>query len=396
MKKSALNLVMVVTILVSLSQLGFSQISWNNGVHSMELTGGISAYYNHRFMKPDETRLNKNRHRLRDAQLQIEGRYKRSIEYEFQVDFADLAGSANGPVDGENPGLMDAYVKFKVFEALDVQVGYGKTPYSRSSLVPFIYTPYWQRVEMVRGDLFPRRDVGVTLISSFWKQRIMIQAGAYNGIGELSLRGDNDASGQPEFIGRVDIAWPSRYRYRDIDDRVSPVPMFNLGMNARYTDRTMPAGQTLIPGSLGEYGVRIIDGEKTGYGFDVSAQYMGFSAQFELHQFILRPSSPNNALFLGTSPELHQGFVRSGGYYGQLNYFSRKWNSIFSARYESFNINDLADGELQRLSVAIAYQIRGYDTMIKVQYFDVFNEEVLIDELRWTEQIRFGVQHTFR
>jgi hypothetical protein len=382
-------------LLVSAGSL-MAQLTISNGAHNMEISGGISWYYNHRIMKEGETNLRKNSHRLRDAQVQIEGRYRDLIEYELQIDFADLAATATGPIDGENPGLMDSYITFKHLRFVDIRVGYGKTPYSRSSQVPFIYTPYWQRVEMVRGDIFPRRDVGVTLISSFWKQRITIQAGAYNGIGEISLRGDNDPSGSPEFVGRVDFAYPSRYRYRDIDDRVSPVPMFNLGVNARYTDRQIPQGSTLLPASVGEYNIRVVDGTKTGYGFDVSAQYMGFSAQFEMHQFVIEPQNPNSFLFQGLPAEFHEGFVRAGGYYGQLNYFSRELKSIFSARYEALNINDLAEGELQRLSVAYAYQLRGFDSMIKVQYFRVLAEEIFIDPLRWTEQIRIGVQYNFK
>lgn len=371
------------------------QLTLSNGVHNIEISGGISAYYNQRFLKEGETNRQKNRHRLRDAQIQIEGRYRDLVEYEFQIDFADLTRAATGPIDGENPGLMDAYVIFKGLQFIDIQVGYGKTPYSRSSLVPFIYTPYWQRVEMVRGDVFARRDVGITLSRTFWKQRIRLQGGVYNGIGEISLRGDNDPSGSLEYIGRVDIAYPSRYRYRDIDDKISPVPMFNFGANIRHTDKTQPAGGLLPSASTGEYGIKVIDGIKTGYGFDISAQYMGLSAQFEMHQFIMEPQNPQNILFMGLSEEFHEGFVRAGGYYGQLSYFSKELKSIFSGRYEALNINDLAEGELQRLSFAYAYLFRGFNTMLKIQYFNVLSEESLIDPLRWTEQVRIGMQYHF-
>lgn len=375
--------------------VSYSQLTLSNGVHNIEISGGISAYYNQRFLKEGETNQQKNRHRLRDAQIQIEGRYRDKVEYEFQIDFADLTRAATGPIDGENPGLMDAYVIFKGLEFIDIQVGYGKTPYSRSSLVPFIYTPYWQRAEMVRGDVFARRDVGITLRRTFWKQRIRVQGGVYNGIGEISLRGDNDPSGNLEYIGRVDFAYPSRYRYRDIDDKVSPIPMFNLGANVRHTNKQQPVGGLLPPASVGEYGIKVIDGIKTGYGFDISAQYMGFSAQFEMHQFIMEPQNPQNFLFQGLSEDFHEGYVRAGGYYGQLNYFSREWNSIFSGRYEALNINDLAEGELQRISVAYAYMFSGFDTMLKIQYFRVLSEEDKIDALRWTEQIRIGMQYNF-
>lgn len=373
-----------------------AQVTLSNGAHTLEISGAFSTYYNQRFLKPGETNMRKNRTKLRDAQIQLEGRYKNLWEYELQFDLADIVLGNSGPIDPENPGLMDAYIIYKGIPFLDVMFGYGKLPYSRSSLVPFIYSPYWQRAELVRGDVFTRRDAGITLSSSFWKQRIKVYGGVYNGIGEISLRGDNDPSGNPEFIGRVELAYPSRYRFLDIDTRVSPVPMFVVGANARYTDKTQPQGAFLPQYSTGEYGIKIIDGKKTGYGMDASVQYMGFSAQFEIHQFIMEPSNQNNVLFQGLPASFHEGIVKAGGYYSQLNYFSKSIRTIASVRYETLNMNDLADGELQRFSAALAYQLKGYDAMIKVQYFKNLKEEVNIDPLRWTEQLRIGIQYTFK
>lgn len=383
----------LIILLVAINASLIAQVSITAGNHNVEISGAISTYYNHRFLKDGFTDYKKNRFKLRDAQLQIEGRYGNKIEYEFQFDIADLA---LGSVDPENPGLMDAYVTFKYIPKVDVTVGYGKTPYSRASLVAFINSPYWQRAEMVRGDIFSRRDVGVTLSTSLWKQRIALYGGVYTGMGEISLRGDNDPSGRPEYMGRVEFAFPSRYRYLDIDTRVTPIPMFVIGGNARYVNKTQQPGGVLPSGSQGEYLVKIIDGKKTGFGGDMSFQYMGFSTQFEIHQFILRPSNPNSFLFQGTSADFNEGYVRVGGYYGQINYFSKYLQSIFSVRYESLNINDLADGRLERISAAYAYQIKGFNAMIKAQYFHNLKEETQIDPLSWNEQIRVGFQYLFK
>jgi hypothetical protein len=290
---------------------------------------------------------------------------------------------------------MDAYVVFKHIPFVDVKVGYGKTPYSRSSMVPFVYSPYWQRAQLVRGDVFARRDIGVTLSSSFWKQRINLYGGVYTGLGEIGLKGDNDASGNPEFIGRVDVAYPSRYRYRDIDTKTSPIPMFALGLNGRFTDKTQPVGTFLPPNSPGEYMIKLIDGKKSGLGADFTFQYLGFSAQFEIHQFIMEPARVNSFLFQGTPAEFNEGYVRAGGHYAQLNYFSKHLNSIFSVRYETLNINDLADGELQRFCAAFAYQFKSVNAMAKAQYFLNLKEETQIDPLKWNEQIRVGIQYIF-
>ncbi len=373
-----------------------SQISFTNGDHSLEISGSISTYYNYRFYKDGQTDFKKNRFNLRDAQLQIEGRYKNKLEYEFQADFADLAAGSTVVVDPENPGLMDASVTFKYIPKVNITAGYGKLPYSRSSLVPFIYSPYWQRAELVRGDIFSRRDVGITLSSSLWKQRVNLFLGAYNGLGELSLRGDNDATGKLEYVARAELAYPSRYRYQDIDHRVSPIPMFVVAASARHTNRPLAPGRFFPQGSQGEYMVKVIDGKKQGISLDASFQYMGFSAQFEMHRFHLYPQSENNALFQGTDKTFNEGLLRVGGFYTQINYFSKPLQSIFSARFETLNMNDLAVGELRRISFAYAFQFNGFISMLKAQYFMNLKEEAIINPLNWTEQFRIGLQHTFK
>lgn len=373
-----------------------AQVTLGNGDHVLEITGGVSMYYNQRFLKEGETNKRKDRFNLRDAQLQFEGRYKNTIEYELQFDLADIAQASAGVIDPENPGLMDACVTFKGIPHLDITAGYTKLPYGRSSLVPFFQTPYWQRAELVRGDLFSRRDVGVTLSTTFCRQRISAYAGAYTGLGESSLRGDNDASGQLEYIGRIEAAWPSRFRKVDIDDRRTPVPMVAVGLNARYTDKTQPPGAFLPSFSAGEYNIKVIDGKRTVMGGDVAAQYKGFSVQVEGHMIRLEPAAANSALFQRLSREQHGGYVMAGGYYAQANWWSRKLRTILSVRFEELNLNDLAEGLSQRLGGAIAYQLGGNDVMIKAQWWHILEEEAAVDPLRWTEQARIGVQYLFR
>ncbi|MCH8555792.1 MAG: OprO/OprP family phosphate-selective porin [Schleiferiaceae bacterium] len=371
-----------------------AQVTLSNGRHVMEISGGVAAYYNQRLLKPDENNRNKDRFRLRDAQLQIEGRIDKLYEYELQVDFVDLASMASGEIDPENPGLMDAYIKYKGLRFMDVQFGYGKLFYGRSSLVPFTQTVYWQRAQIVRGNLFSRRDVGITLMKDFWRQRVNVYGGVYTGLGEITLRGDNDASGGLEYVGRVDVAYPSRYRYRDIDTRITPIPMFALGVNARYTEKNLPEGRAFPAFATGEYGLKVINGERLAYGMDVAFQYLGFSGLFEIHQLRITPQNENDPLFQGLPVSETNGFILAGGYVSQLNYFKKSWGTIFSLRYEELDLNDLIPGNSQRISAALAYQIKGFDSMIKFQYFKILSEEV-IDPIRWTEQFRIGWQLNF-
>jgi len=328
--------------------------------------------------------------------LQLEGRIGNIWEYEVQVDFADMsANNNNGTPDPENPGLMDAYVIYKGLGFMDIQAGYGKLYYSRNSMVPFGYSPYWQRADLTRGDIFSSRDVGVTLMKSFWNQRINAYAGIYTGLGELSLNGDNDASGQPEYAGRIDFSYPSRYRYREIDDRITPIPMFSFGINGRYANKAIPDGEVLPPNASGEYGLKVIDGRKYIYGFDAAFQYMGFSGQFEMHQIKGEPKSPTDPLLHNLTADQTGGYFLAGGYVAQVNYFAKSIRTIFSARYEELDLSDLVAGNSKRFSPAIAYQIDGFDAMIKFQYFNILKEET-IDPFKWQEQYRIGIQLNFK
>ncbi len=388
------NTLYIAFLLIGISSYG--QISISNGDHIIEISGSTSTYYNQRILKETSNNHNKDRFKLRDAQIQIEGRIKDIWAYELQVDFADIAANDTGEIDPENPGLMDAYVEYKGLDWFDIKLGYSKVPYSRSSMTPFGFTPYWQRAEMVRGSMFNRRDVGITLSKGFWKQRVNIAAGVYTALGEISLNGDNDASGNPEFIGRAEVAYPSRFRHRDIDDRHTPIPLFSLGVNGRYANKKLPDGRTFPEGAQGEYNMKVIDGKKYAYGFDLAFQYMGFSGQFELHQIKGEPQKQNDPLYLGLPLEQTEGYFLAGGYVAQLNYFIKNWKTIISARFEELDLNDLATGKSQRFSPAIAYQINGFDAMIKFQYFNILKEESSIDPIRWTEQFRIGLQLRFK
>jgi Phosphate-selective porin O and P len=367
-----------------------AQVTIGTGDHVVEIGGVFSTYLNFRTIKEEATNQNKNKDRfkLRDARFFIEGRIENKYEYKIQADLSSLGASETDP---ESPALYDAYIKYKGFKPFNITVGYGKLPYSRASLVAFTNSPYWQRAEVVRGDLFSRRDVGVTLDQSLWNNRINVYAGAYTGTGEVFWQGDNDPSGAFEYIGRIDFSYPSRYRYQDIDTRVSPVPMISIGTNARYSKRDLPVGETFITGEAGPYGIKVIDGKRLGIGIDASFQYKGFSAQFETQQLKATPNNAKDPNLRGLPKELTKGYFKSGGWIAQANYFIQPAKTIVSGRYEQLDLNDLVPGNSRRLSAAVAYQLNGSRSMIKAQYFKILKEES-IDPLRWTEQFRIGWQ----
>jgi hypothetical protein len=388
------------TIKLTILFIGFiaaqalAQVTLINGNHILEISGSISTYYNHRWLKPGEIEKDKNRFALRDAQFQFEGRIGNTWEYEFQADLADFVSNTTGQPDAENPGLMEANVVYKGLKFVEIKMGYGKLPYSFQSLVPFTHSPYWQRPEITRGDFFSRRDVGVTLSKSLFKSKLMLDAGAYTGLGEKSLIGENDASGALEYIGRAMFCFPARYRYRMIDINHSVIPLFALGVNGRYTKRNMPIGSTFPPGTTGEFGIKMINGEKYVYGADATFQYKGFSAQVEAHQIKGIPNDTVSSLLMGTPQSFNKGYFLAGAFVAQASYYIKPARTVLSFRFENLNINDLIEDYTERYSAACAYRFKKSNAILKMQYYFFGKEEVFAD-IKFKQQLRVGYQINF-
>ncbi len=387
MKKNILFILFIFCVTNS-----FGQYIITVGKNTMEFSTNFSYFYNSRNINVGENDYSKNRFKLRDAQIGVDGHVGNDFEYSFKVDFADIAANnINKVIDPENPGLLAANVTYKGFKYFDIEMGYGKLYYSRNAMIPFEESAYWQAPEITRGSIFSVRDIGATIMKNFWKQRANIYLGAYTGLGELSLGGDNDPSGGLEYIGRLDVSYPTRGRYKEIDFKHSPIAIFQLGVAGRYANKKLPAGTVFPVNATSSYGLKVIDGERYVYGLDASFQYQGFSGQFEIHQLKSKPQSPADPLFQNFTETQTGGYIFSGGYVSQLNYYIKPWRTIISARYEELDLSDLVPGKSQRFSPAVGYKFKNSNGMIKFQYFNIIKSES-IDPFNWKEQFRIGMQ----
>jgi len=380
-------------LLLAANLLAFSstaQVQITKGDLKLEIGGVLSTYYNQRWILPEASNqsLNKNRFKLRDARFFLQGEIGKNYEFKLQADLSSIGATEFDP---ETPILYDANFTYKGIRSVQLTVGYGKLPYSRSSLVPFSRSPYWQRAEAFRGDLYSRRDVGIMASKTFWDKRIRLFAGAYTGVGEVFYQGDNDPSGGLEYVGRVECAYPRPYAYRDIDDDVSDKLQVAVGANIRYTKRDLPAGTNFIVGQKGVYGLKAINGERTGMGADAALFFKGFSLVAETETMRATPNDPNDPGLQGLPHELTGGYFLFGGWATQLSYFSKPLHTIVSARYDEMDLNDLTPGNAARFSASLAYQLKGYKSMIKAQYFNILREESL-DPQRYRHQFRIGWQ----
>ena len=376
----------LLTLFCLQSELSKAQFSLRNNYHHLEFSGSVSSFYNYRNLKKGITDQSKNRFAIRDAQFQFEYRFKKLWEAKFQFDLADLVSNGNDP---ENPGILDAWVKYNGLKALSVWMGYGIVPYSRSNFHGFSNTPYWSRAEIAKGTFFSSRDVGVMVQSNLLNQCLNLYAGVYTGLGELSIKGENDPSGQLEYIGRIDLSFPSRYRYEDIDYRHVPRPILAIGLNGRYAHKELPSGTFFPGGASSDFNVKVYNGKRLVYGIDMAFQWQGFSIVSELHQLKITPKDSSASELKGLPMAKTKGYFLAGGWYVQASYNFKKINSIFSGRLESFDANDLNNGNSRIVSCAYAYRIPKSASMVKLQYWHYLQEEPGF-ESKWKDQIRIG------
>jgi hypothetical protein len=374
-----------------------SQFTFSNGGNVLQIGGRISGYYEYRDLKSGVTNLSHNGWAMKDGDVDVLGKTANHFTYEFHVSLLDIVNAAatQNTADPAAPGFKAAYIRYDGLKFLGIKFGFDKLPFALGSIMPEHMTPLWEHANLNGGDLFSRRDFGLTLNSSVAQNHINIYAGAYSGMGENFFEYGNDASGTFEYIGRVEYCLTGKMKYRIVDEDHSAKPLFRVALNARYEDKTQPAGQTIGVDAPGKYGLRIINGKRLCYGGDATFMYKGFSTNFEVDMMQLKPADSTDPLFNGTPSSVNKGKVNAGGFVWDANYDFSKIHSVISARYEDVNVNDLVPGDMHWLSIGYAYKVNSFASVFKIDYAIPLQEDSNSDPLKYTGQLRVGYQIVF-
>lgn len=344
---------------------------------SIEFSGNITAFYNQRFYKADADDKSKNRYELDYAIFRIDGIQNKVWNYQLQLNNAALIYTSSS--DGF---LMQADVAYtSLNDAISIDVGYNKIPFCRSSLIPNTDSPFLQRPGVARGGVFNRRDAGVTVRYSLLNKMINLYGGSYTGINGPRLKGENDPSGKLEYVGRIELSYPARLRYREVELTSVPIPIFAIGVNARFAEKKLTSGA--------DFPFQTLYGKKMGYGGDVTFTWKGFTAMAEVVYFKMTPNDP---LLLYGKPT---DYFKAGGAVLSANYFLRPVNSVFAVRYDSFNPNDLIKGDTEStLSFAYNYLFDSQRAALKAHYFKRIKDK---DAAKvWNDdQLRIALQFQF-
>jgi len=396
------------------SQAQFSEFTQNAGStftlssdnNTLQIGGRVGFYYDYRWMKSyqgenqNPPKLDKDGFQIKDIDLDLLGKTSSKFVYEFHISLVDLATAAatQNTANPANPGIKASYLMY-VGLPVHIKLGYDKLPYSLGSISDVYATPMWSHSNLTGGDLFSRRDLGLTLNYETWKSRINTYAGIYTGMGENVFEYGQDNSGSFEYVGRVEFRYPGKMNYHNVDEENSPVPQFRIGINGRYENKTQPINQgnvvTNYPDEVGIYGIRMIDGKRSIYGGDATIKYKGLSATFETDIINMQPADANDPLFNGTAPSFNHGIIMAGGYVAQLFYNNEKIHSTFGCQFEDVNANDLIVGDQQWINVSYAYKINSFNSVAKIEYYIPQKEDYNSNPLKYTAQLRVGYQVVF-
>ena len=196
------------TLLITFATLSTKGVTWEEFQKHLKISGYLQALYTWEYADGESTNSS---FRIRRARVSFAGKIAESkrvgiADYRLQVDFA------------ESPKIVDAWVRYRPFEQLGIQVGEFKIPLSieNSEYAPlkleFIdYSLVVQRlVRMsshdVTGISSTGRDCGAQLYGGFIKRKgfhlLSYNLAIFNGNG-INSKKDNNTS--KDFVGRVMI-----------------------------------------------------------------------------------------------------------------------------------------------------------------------------------------------
>lgn len=354
-----------------------AQFVISDGKKSLEISGVIYTFYNHRFYEKGETNKDKDLFRLRDARIKFVGDLKKKIAFNLDINFAGLPQLNTDESSTYNPFLNDANITWSAPGGIDLCVGYMGVDFGRSSMASIFTSPFMERPQFTKGDYFNRRDVGVSLTRLFWDKRVRLNTGVYNGLGTAVP--NNDKSGNLLYSARADFSYPNKVEYDEADLEHLDKPNFSVGVDGMYSNK-----QKASDPSFPIY----VNGKRLVYGADFQFMYKGFSLIAEINQLRGTPRDSSDIWLNGQKTT----YFRSGAWTLSASYYFKKAKSLVGLRYDDVNLNDVIVGDDRRqLSIAYSYMLNDFRTCFRIQYWKRFNQGLTGQP--WNEdQLRIGVQ----
>jgi hypothetical protein len=353
-----------------------AQFTMSSGDKVLQVSGYIVPFMNYRFYDATVSDHSKNRFNMDFAVIRFDGMSGKHFHYEVQLNMPAVYST-----DLSDEFLMQSTIEWRTSkDNFNIRAGYDKLPFSRASLNPQTASAFMQRPEMVRGKTFNRRDCGFTIEKNFWNKRLNLYGGMYSGQGINSIIGDNDPNGKFLYVGRAEFSYPARSRFEELDLNHVQIPNFSLAASTMYSEKSTTTGT--------DYPILTVDGKKFSTEYDFTFQYKGLTI---LGEYVNYKITPNDTTLLYGKPT---HYYNANGYYLMSTYTSKRLNSVFAIRYDTFNPSDLVLLDARKtLSFGYDWMLDGFNSVIKIHYFKRLKDG---DAGPWSEdQIRIGWQYKF-
>ncbi len=305
--------------------------------------------------------IDANEFRVRRFKLIMSGfAFDPRLTWRFQAAFESTAA---------NRYLDDAWLNWKFANALSVQGGQYKTPFSRDELYNDGVLQFPERA--LATDAFkPSRDVGVMAAGSFCNDRFAYQAGVFGGDGQNTLRVSDHVMPVVRLVWNVFGTMGASEA--DIQDHKDAA----LSVGAAGFHNTLPkisdvAFEGLVLNYAGPAGWLGRNVKLFQTGEDVAVQSGGLEAQFKWHGL-----SVQGEYFVGQA-EGKTSRVRlySYGAYGQAGFFILPTSLDVAARYSVVDYDRNVDNN----SVSVVSAVTNY-------YFRRNSLKILLDYSRTHRQ----------
>ena len=345
------------------------QVTLSGGNNALELTGIVNTYLN-------STSSNGNSSYgfvLDDARLRLVGERHPSFSYRLEIDFAAINQDSLSEFV-----IVDAFVNIDLPKSWDAYIGFQQLPVSRNSSISRFNSVFSRRPPMSGGALYYRRSIGAYMRKKMVHDRLNMYAGAFSNRGALRNFSTNTA--KLAYVARVDFSLPGRMREEEVDIRHTPVPLVGIGLNFIHTRHTREERVEMFPLE--------IQGRKIVGILDLALMYQGFSLQFEITNAWLKRDDD-------ADPALPKEF-NSGGFHTSINYFSKKWKSVFAARLEYFTPDDSAyDENFAAITLGYNYLVgQSHDFVVRADYRFFLNDDLSGTSYAENE-VNVGLQYFF-
>jgi hypothetical protein len=333
----------------------------------LSLGGRLMTRYAFTDKEDNSTKSDISTFDVEKAQLWLQGyAYDKNLTYRLQLALEK---------SGSNKLLEYAYLKYRVFDELQVLGGQTKVPFSRQYLTSIGQQEFVDR-SPVTNAFRPGYDTGAYVSGKVLGGILNYDIGWIGGLGQTTFRADNDNA----VVARIVTNPLGDFAYSEGDLDNSKKPLFTLGADFYYNTLQKTGASTFqannnyagSSGWLGKNAAAFSASEKvriTTVSADAAFKWKGAFVEGEYY------------LGQGDGTQTKTTVISQGGY-GQIGYFilPKKLEAAF--RYSNFDPNRGKSNDLQTEVIgAVSYYFNKHNLKVQADVGSIHTQGAQTDPL---------------